>query len=139
MPRLCSTCSHPRRREIDLALIAHSVGYRRIAARFGLSETSVRRHQNTHLRKQIIQSKEARMLASSESLIAEMNRLHSYVVRVLQRGEAAGDDDLVLRGVSQGQRNVETLMRLGPIGEVEARLKALEQRSEAHGGDQHPG
>jgi hypothetical protein len=66
------------------------------------------------------------MLASSESLISELNRLHAYVSRVLERGEAAGDDRLVLLGVGQGQRNVETLAKLGPLGDLEKRLAALE-------------
>ncbi len=73
------------------------------------------------------------MLASSESLIAEMNRLHAYVSRVLERGEKAGDDRLVLLGVGQGQRNVETLAKLGPLGDIEQRLRALEERSTDRG------
>ncbi len=76
------------------------------------------------------------MLVSSESLIAEMNRLHAYVQRVLERGEAAGDNKLILAGVAQGQRNCETLAKLGPLGDIEQRLKALEEGSGASGGDQ---
>ncbi len=66
------------------------------------------------------------MLASTESLIAEMNRLHDHVRDVLERGQQAGDDRLILMGVAEGRRNMDSLARLGPLGEVEARLAALE-------------
>lgn len=53
------------------------------------------------------------MLVSVESLLAEMNRLHAYVSAVLERGEVAGDDRLILAGVAQGMHDCEALARLG--------------------------
>jgi hypothetical protein len=75
------------------------------------------------------------MLASTESLIAEMNRLHDYVTRVLERGEAARDDRLVLYGVAQGRGNVEALAKIGPAGELKQHIAALEQKGPAYGDD----
>jgi hypothetical protein len=63
-------------------------------------ETSLRRHTATHLRAVIQESKELRMLASTESLLAELNDLHDHVRRALERGERAANDDLVVRAVS---------------------------------------
>ncbi len=135
MGRPCECCRHPQRTAVEAMLLRGSGTYA-VAARFGLSQRSAHRHKTKCLAERIRETQEARMLASSESLIAEMNKLHAYVQRVLERGEMAGNDDLVLRGVSQGQRNVETLAKLGPVSEIEQRIKALERGSSQHGGDQ---
>jgi hypothetical protein len=51
MPRVCSVCTHPERDQIDKAIVSGSgvstaaPSLRRIAQRFGLVETSVRRHR----------------------------------------------------------------------------------------------
>lgn len=66
------------------------------------------------------------MLVSVESLLAEMNRLHAYVSAVLERGEVAGDDRLILAGVAQGMHDCEALARLGPLNDIKRELRALE-------------
>jgi len=81
--------------------------------------SSVQRHADNHLRETIRQSKELAMLASTESLIAELNRLHAYVHGVLDHADVAGDDRLVLAEVGEGRGNVETLAKLGPLGDIE--------------------
>jgi hypothetical protein len=48
LPRQCSVCTHPARPTITDLLIRR-VSYRRIADRFGVSETAVSRHTNEHL------------------------------------------------------------------------------------------
>lgn len=116
MTRFCTACQSERRQELDLALLAHSASYRRIAAQFGLSEASLRRHEQTHLRQAMEQSKEWRMLANSESLIAEMNRLHEYVDGVLQRGVTNNDDRLILMAVREGRANVDSVAKIAGIG-----------------------
>jgi hypothetical protein len=79
----------------------------------------VHRLEQEHLSEQTKQSEVARMLASSESLIAEMNRLHAFASRVIDRAVAADDDWLVLAEVREGRGNVETLAKLGPLGDIE--------------------
>jgi hypothetical protein len=137
MGRLCTICTHPERQAIDAALLVREAGYEKIAKRFDVSWQALYGHTRKHLREQIRQYKELAMLASSESLIAEMNRLHAYVSRVLERGEAAGDDRLVLLGVSQGQRNVETLARIGPLGDIQREIDALKASLQQGQGDSH--
>lgn len=133
---LCTVCSHPQRHAIDAALLAHAGGYRVVARRFNLHRASVHRHAHDHLAAQIRAAEELRMLASTESLITEMNELHEHVRRVLERGEAVGDDRLVLQGVAQGARNIDVLARLAPLSDLEQRLAALEQAQARDGREQ---
>lgn len=135
--RLCTICTHPQMDAINAALVAHHLSYRRIAAQYGLEEVSLRRHMTNHLHDIIQQSRELRMLASTESLIAELNALHAHVQGVLERGERTANDDLILRAVREGRLNVESLAKLGPLGDLEARVAALEagDRDDDHGAD----
>lgn len=52
MPRVCTICGHPERKEID-GLIADKQSYRSIASRFGVTHTSVTRHGKNHVEPQI--------------------------------------------------------------------------------------
>jgi hypothetical protein len=44
----CTICAHPQRDAIDAALISGSVSRPRVAAEFGVNESSLRRHQANH-------------------------------------------------------------------------------------------
>jgi transposase-like protein len=48
MPRTCTICSHPDRDAVEHAIVSGG-SIRRIAAQFGLTPTSVRRHMANHL------------------------------------------------------------------------------------------
>src|SRR5260221_8724078 len=137
MARLCTVCSHTQRHEIDAALLEHATGYAKIAGRYGLVLSSVQRHAQNHLGAFLRKSKAARLLMDADSLVAEMNRLHTHTRGVIQRAEANHDERLVLLGVAEGRRNAETLAKLGALGSIEERLRALEQKGAAdvHTGD----
>jgi hypothetical protein len=49
MPQLCTICTHPQRKEIDLALVRGEQSNRAIASDFGLHESSMKRHRVVHL------------------------------------------------------------------------------------------
>lgn len=66
------------------------------------------------------------MLGDSESLVAEMNRLQNFVNGVLDRSVRNADDLMLLRGVSQGRQNVETLARLALVSVAEQQRQAQE-------------
>jgi hypothetical protein len=120
MGRLCTICCHPRRTEIDAAVLAHLSGFRPIAARFQVDPVSLRRHTHNHLAAQVQQAAEARALASTESLIAELNTLHAHARSVLVRAEQARDDKLILLALREGRADVEALARLAPLQDVDA-------------------
>lgn len=90
MPR-CSICIHPNRAEIDKALIA-GMPHRRIAVQFGASATSLRRHRDAHLSKQIeraerqIEAKNERaVIKQEERRDAEALDVHAELRRIFLR------------------------------------------------------
>ena len=71
-------------------------------------------------------------MLDAEALAAKLEALDAYVARVLTRGEASGDDRLVLMGVREGRSNVESLYHIASLSEVENRLQALEHPHQDH-------
>lgn len=49
MPQLCRVCTHPKSRELDLALLRHPGKKRKIAQAFNVGEASIYRHVNSCL------------------------------------------------------------------------------------------
>lgn len=127
MARACLVCASEYVDAINTDLVVRGHSNRVVARQYGMSRDSVRRHATNHLRDTIAQSKELRMLASIDSLVAELNNLHAHVQRVLERAERTGNDDLTLRAVAQGRLNVDSLYRVSSLSDVERRLEALEQ------------
>lgn len=90
MPR-CSICSHPKRAEIDKALIS-GMSLRNVSERFGTSGTTLHRHKNAHLAKQIeraerqIESQTERaVIAQEERRDAEALDVHTELRRIFLR------------------------------------------------------
>ena len=77
------------------------------------------------------------MLASSESLMAQLNRLHTYATWALDRAKAADDARTVLAGVDVAGRNVERLARIGPLGDIQREIDDLKASLEQRQGDSH--
>lgn len=72
-------------------------------------------------------------MMDSEALVAKLLELDAAVRRVLARGEASGDDRLVLMAVREGRGDVETLARLGALNDIEERIAALETAQKVDG------
>jgi gamma-glutamylcyclotransferase (GGCT)/AIG2-like uncharacterized protein YtfP len=106
--RQCTICNHPQRGEIDKALVA-GVAYRRIAAEYGVSDGSLRRHKkNGHIAEQIakvakkkeiqqakevraaILAQEAQEVADAQTILDEVSRLKGRALTILDRAETEG-------------------------------------------------
>ena len=106
--RQCTICNHPQRGEIDNALAA-GVAYRRIAAEYGVSDGSLRRHKkNGHIAEQIakaakkkeiqqakevqaaILAQEAQEVADAQTILDEVSRLKGRALTILDRAETEG-------------------------------------------------
>jgi hypothetical protein len=68
MPRQCSICIHKDREKINYDLLAREKTYGQIAAEYGLSTFSIRRHVANHL-KPIIQKVDSERRQKDEALV----------------------------------------------------------------------
>lgn len=111
MPRVCTICSHPKRAEIDAALVEGSV-YRTIAVRFGLSETALKRHKKDHLPNHVAKAQDARDEADANDLLAQIKALRNRSISILQKAEHAGDYRTALQGIREARGCIELLAEM---------------------------
>lgn len=118
MPRVCSACIHPDRAEIDAALVERSASYRTIADRFGLSETSLKRHK-AHLPAHLSTAHEAEAVASADDLLRQLRALQRKALDLLEKAEREGDLRTALSGVREARACLELLLEIS--GELDRR------------------
>lgn len=126
-------CSHPERRDIDAAAVAGEPN-RRIAARYGLSETAVRRHKRDHLPAALLVAHQADAVTLAGDLLAEVQRIHTSTLDVLRAAEAAADHRTALLAVRECRGNIELLARLvtaAIVAEREAATRAEETQGDS--------
>jgi hypothetical protein len=90
MARPCSICSRPDRAEIDAAAVGAEPN-RRIATRFRITESSLRRHLESHLPQALVKAEEAREVTQADSLLEKVHRIEADARRLLERAEKEGD------------------------------------------------
>jgi len=111
MPRVCSVCRHPKRREIDEAAIS-AEPYRSIAKRFGTSPAALLRHKEAHLPASLVEAEAAKAVANADGLMGKIAALETEARRIGKKAEKAGDLRTALAGVRELTRIVELLARL---------------------------
>lgn len=111
MPRICTVCAHPKKREIDECLVSGQSN-RSIAKRFGVDDAAVFRHRNAHLLAALVQAKGAQQAASADVLLDQVRALHSRTMTVLDQAEAAGNVRVMLPAIREARANLELLARL---------------------------
>src|SRR5690606_30206042 len=125
MPRRCTVCAHPKRAEIDRALV-RSAAYRRIAADYGLSERAVRRHRATHVPRLLEAAREREERTTAARLLAELERLRRVASRLGKKAERKGDLRTALAAVGELRGLVAVALRGLELAELEERIAALE-------------
>lgn len=116
MPRACTVCTNPKRRDIDAALTGGSASNRRIAAQFGVSEQAIRRHHKEHVPASLAQAAKAAEVTEATTLLEQVSHLRDRSLRLLSRAEDAGDLRTALQGIREARACVELL------AEVEGKL-----------------
>jgi hypothetical protein len=135
-PRIpCTVCSHARRDEINIALLAR-VGVREVARRYGLDRSTVSRHWRLHVIPQLNDAERAapaRLQAIHEQeahldVMTAMRDLHARTLALLTKAEASNDTHVALRAVREARGNLELLGRLdgsldGPVAPSTGEVK----------------
>lgn len=118
MPRLCSICSHPRRPEIDAALIDRVASFRDLARQFGTGHHSMFRHTE-HIIELVTDTPSAMRVAAADTLLEKVQRLEDDAREVIDEAREA------LETAKSPERKA-----LGPGG-IDVRIKAIREFSNA--------
>ena len=125
----CTICNHPRRLEIDTALVAGE-SYRAIARQYGVSREAVGRHKrNGHIAEQIekaarkkeikrageiasvVEEKERREVADADRLLRVVEGLLAECLRMV-KGAQVGDEGTKLRAVREARETAKLLLEV---------------------------
>ncbi len=110
-------CSHPDRGAIDAALVGGEPDTR-VSARFReLSDDAVRRHREAHLPAVMVRARAAAEVAHADALLAQVRKLHSRALAILDHAEETADLRTALGGIREARGCLELLGRLE--GELE--------------------
>ncbi len=101
--RRCTVCDHKARMAIDLDLTG-SETYRTIAGRYGLAETSLKRHRANHLKSRLVRAIARRDDKDADTLIASVLDALAKTQAILA---GADDPDLKSRAIDRLHRGLE--------------------------------
>ena len=119
MARSCTVCTHPKREEIDRALV-EGVSAAEIAGRYRtLGERAVRRHRSNHLPARMVMAEKAAEVAEADNLLEQVGDLQRRALGILDRAEEAGELKTALSAIREARGNLELLAKL--LGELDER------------------
>ena len=111
----CSVCKHPESLEINAALIVDGEPIRRVAAQYGPSETSIRRHKE-HIPQLLVESSERLKAIEADDLVDRVEGLlaeaHDVLYEARSGGEGQVDNDLALRAMARIEKQLELQAKL---------------------------
>ena len=117
MPRSCTVCAHPKREEIDRALV-EGVSAAEISGRYRtVGERAVRRHRSNHLPAKLVMAEKAAEVAEADSLLDQVGDLQRRALAILDTAEAAGELKTALSAIREARGNLELLAKL--LGELD--------------------
>ncbi len=111
MPRRCTICDHLEAHAVNVALVQRDT-YRTIADRYGLAETSLKRHAKEHLPELLSQAKRATEVAQADSLLMRVEGLYKRTEAILDAAEDDKEWPLALSAIRECRGNLELLGRV---------------------------
>ncbi len=128
MGRRCKSCAHPKRREIEIALLSDNVNYREIGKEYGLSNMSLARHlKGGHIAENLVRSEELKKIAFSEDLLEKLKQLQNEAMKILGKAENPEDGNpslsIALAAIRGAHSMLETQAKLaGQLKEQEINI-----------------
>ena len=120
MPRVCSICVHPKRKDIDRALTERSASNRRIATQYGVNESAIRGHKTNHLKDRLLKAAERDEQADIRNaldVVGQLRAINGASLTILKEARATKDGDLALKAIDRIHRQIELQAKL--IGELQ--------------------
>ena len=119
MPRSCTVCAHPKREEMDRALV-EGVSAAEISGRYRtVGERAVRRHRSNHLPAKLVMAEKAAEVAEADNLLDQVGDLQRRALAILDKAEEAGELKTALSAIREARGNLELLAKL--LGELDER------------------
>ncbi len=85
MGQNCCICAHPKRKEIDRALVAPKPNFSAIARIFGTNRDSVRRHlEGGHVAEKIAKAAEAQEALDADDLLKEIHETEEITKTIIK-------------------------------------------------------
>jgi hypothetical protein len=89
--------------------LVEAVPKRRIAADFGVAESSLRRHAETHLPALLVRAADASEVVRADDLLGTARRIQAETLAVLEAAKAGCNFGGVLAAVDRAQRGIALL------------------------------
>ena len=118
MPRVCTVCTHPERSALNAALIV-AEPIPAVSARFGLSESALKRHRAGHLPLALVKAAEAAQITEADALLDQVRAVQRRTRAFEAQAAAAGDVRGALMALREERATLELLARMS--GELEGR------------------
>jgi hypothetical protein len=117
MPQ-CSVCAHPDRAAVDKALVT-GASLRDVAGQFGLTKSSVERHQADHLPARLVKAAERQDVREALDVVAQLKAINAATLEVLRDAQASKDGELVLKATDRALKQIELQAKL--LGDLDDR------------------
>ncbi len=122
--RKCTICDHPKRKEIDKALVTPGVILRGIARQFAVSDDALSRHiKKGHIEEKVTKSARAHEIAEADDLLKEIRTIQNHqkeiftesrnrTIKIKKKGEeekevSAPDNKLALEALRDQSKVIE--------------------------------
>lgn len=111
--RKCSICEHPKRQEIDLALVQPDASLRAISSQFKVGRSALQRHVNSgHIVAKMAKAARAHEAVEADDLLHEADEYQAAVKDVLVAAKKSKNHSLVLKAAREGLHILEVKGRI---------------------------
>ena len=111
MARRCKICMHSEREQIEREILANGASNRQIGARYGMAESSVRRHKAEHMGEDIRAFELVRVEVDGD-LAEEIRAIKQETAQIKAEAMKVRDHRTALLAIDRQQRLIETLGNL---------------------------
>ncbi len=106
----CSICNHPKRQEIDQALVAGSSTLAALGQEYDLSTSALHRHK-AHLQAKISRAQDQLQDNLRQGYIFWLSQSLEMAMQTAQAAQAEGNSRLVLQALAQGTRLINIILK----------------------------
>jgi hypothetical protein len=111
MSNTCTICNSRFREQIELAIV-RCEPCRRIAQEFEVSTSALQRHKGKHLSAAALISRDTLDRLHGNNLAQEVERYKGRLLKILDKADAKGNDDLVLKAAGEMRKYLELTGKL---------------------------